>query len=117
MKKIYTLSLTALFAGCSIAPINPGAETVRLTNVEPGKECKFLGDVVGNEGDFLRGALISNANLEIGAKNDLKNKAAAMGGNVVNIITQRAGQSGGGTDFGSRQTNVTLSGNVYKCPD
>ena len=39
-----------------------------------------------------------------------------MGGNVVYIITDRAGQTGGsGGDV--RQTNVTMTGNVYRCPE
>lgn len=57
--------------------------------------------------------------LETGARNDLKNKAFDMGGNVVTILTQRAGVTGSSSYYGgsAAQTNVTLSGNVYKCPD
>nr|WP_206606114.1 DUF4156 domain-containing protein [Steroidobacter cummioxidans] len=64
------------------------------------------------------GSFITNENLETGARNDLKNKAAALGGNLVVLLTERAGQSGGfGEKGGSvEQTNVTLSGNVYRCP-
>lgn len=60
--------------------------------------------------------LITNANLETGARNDLKNKAAALGGNLVVLLTQRTGGSGG-TGGSGQQTNVTLSGNVYRCPE
>ncbi len=54
--------------------------------------------------------------METGARNDIKNKASAMGGNVVYLLTQRAGHSG---DYGgsSYQSNVTLTGNVYRCED
>ncbi len=54
--------------------------------------------------------------MEKGARNDIKNKASAMGGNVVYLLTQRAGHSG---DYGgsSYQSNVTLTGNVYRCED
>jgi hypothetical protein len=31
------------------------------------------------------------------------------------LLTQRAGQNGHG-DLGGAQTNVALSGNVYRCP-
>ena len=105
--------------GCAATALNhPDAAKIRITHVEPGKECKFLGDVTGNQGNFFTGAYTSNSNLETGARNDIKNKAAAMGGNVVAIITQRAGQTIGGNGLGAggTQTNVTLSGNVYLCP-
>ncbi len=90
---------------------------VRLTNTEP-TGCKFLGDVTGGQGNFLTGDFTSNTALETGARNDIKNKASAMGGNVVYLLTQRAGQSGGihnGSGHAA-QTNVTLTGNVYTCP-
>jgi hypothetical protein len=122
MKKITVVFLAAVVAGCAAVPINPGAERVRMTNSEPGKECKFLGDVTGSQGNFFAGPWTSNENLETGARNDIKNKATAMGGNVVSILTQRAGitGSGGGGGYGGgslQQTNVTLTGNVYRCPE
>ncbi len=94
--------------------MHPTASQVRVTNNEPGKACTFLGDVTGSQGNFLLGAITSNADLETGARNDIKNKASALGGNVVYLITQRAGQTGGKNH--QEQTNVTLSGNVYRCP-
>lgn len=116
---IITAFVASTLAGCAAVPTNPGAERIRITNVEPAKECKYLGDVTGNQGNFFTGAYTSNENLETGARNDMKNKALAMGGNVIAILTQRAGQTGGGSSggYGSSQTNVTLSGNVYKCPE
>jgi len=111
---IAILSLTA----CSAIPLQQTASNIRLTHTEPtGEHCKFLGDVTGNQGDFFTGGFTSNADLETGARNDIKNKANAMGGNVVYLLTQRAGQTGNyGDDFGgTQQTNVTLSGNVYHC--
>jgi hypothetical protein len=91
---------------------------VRITNAEPGSECKLLGEVTGSQGNAFTGAFIPNKNLETGARNDLKNKAAALGGDVVMLITQRAGQTGSFDSGGGSitQTNVTLSGNVYDCP-
>lgn len=111
---IAALTLTA----CQAIKLNPGAERVRLTHNEPGKECEFLGDITGNQGDFFTGGFTSNADLETGARNDLKNQAFNMGGNTIYILTQRAGETAsydsehGG---GSSQTNVTLTGNVYRC--
>ena len=51
--------------GCApTAIVGPAASTVRFTHNEPGAECPFLGDVTGSQGDFLRGSIIGNANLE-----------------------------------------------------
>lgn len=117
MKKLYVLLAMFTLGGCSANSLQAGADKVRLTNNEPGKECKYLGEVTGNQGNFFTGEWTSNSSLETGARNDLKNQAAGMGGNVVSLLTQRAGQTGSIYDgAGSMaQTNVTLTGNVYKC--
>jgi hypothetical protein len=116
-----TLALATVFAflaACQAIPLQPGAAQVRLTNEEP-QGCKFLGDITGNQGNALTGGFTSNRTLETGARNDIKNQAKAMGGNVVYLLTNRAGQTGsfGAGSGGSEQTNVTLSGNVYECPE
>ena len=119
MKRVARLALVAIgLAGCSAIPLQPGAEMVRVTNEEP-KGCKFLGDVTGNQGNFFTGDFTSNRTLETGARNDIKNQARALGGNVVYLLTNRAGNSGSfGENGGSiSQTNVTLSGTVYSCPE
>lgn len=114
------LSLFACVAlvGCAATPLQPGAEMVRVTNTEPDSQCKFLGDITGHQGNLFTGPFTSNENLETGARNDLKNKAAALGGNLVVLITQRAGETGSVGEAGGsvQQTNVTLTGNVYRCP-
>jgi len=119
MKKNVYFIVALLLTGCSATPLNHNALRVRITNSEPGKECKYLGDVTGSQGNFMTGGFTSNANLETGARNDIKNKAASLGGNVVAILTQRAGETG--TVYGGsgsvQQTNVTLTGNVYSCPN
>jgi hypothetical protein len=89
----------------------------QVTSTEPDSECEFLGDIAGNQGNLFTGPFISNENLETGARNDLKNKAAAVGGNLVVLITSAPVSDSAGEAGGSiLQTNVTLSGNVYRCP-
>jgi hypothetical protein len=119
MKRIILSLIAITLTGCSADSLSPGAAKVRITNNEPGKECTYLGDVTGNQGNFLTGGFTSNSNLETGARNDLKNQAVSMGGNVVSILTQRAGQTGSLYDGSgsTEQTNVTIAGNVYRCPD
>jgi len=118
MKKLLPILAALSLGACSALPFQQDASLVRLTVQEPSAEhCKFLGDVTGSQGDFFRGGFTSNADLETGARHDIKNKAHALGGNVVYLLTQRAGQTGNySQEFGgTQQTNVTLSGNIYYC--
>ena len=107
-------------AGYAAKPLNLQAQKVHLVTSEP-KDCEYLGEVTGNQGDFFTGGWTSNANLETGARNDLKNQAAQMGGNTVQLLTTRAGQTGsfgvgnGSGGGSSEQTNVTYVGTVYRC--
>ena len=113
MKIAYLIATLFIVSACSAISVNRGAELVRVTNREPGQECKFLGDVTGTQGNRFTGGFTSDANLETGARNDLKNKGFALGGNVVYLLTQRDSQTGDTRD----RKNVTLSGNVYRCPE
>ncbi len=117
MRAFLILSVIAVLSGCAAVPLKPEAQTVRFLQSEP-KGCKYLGEATGNQGNFFTGPWTSNANLETGARNRLKNKATEMGGNVIVLLTNRAGQTGSvneGTGHSS-QTNVTLTGTVYRCP-
>lgn len=53
MKKALLASLVLCLTACQAVKLDPVAQKVRLTNNEPGKECEFLGDVTGNQGDFF----------------------------------------------------------------
>lgn len=119
MRQLIFLTVAALLlAGCGATTLIPGAERVRLTRDEP-KECEYLGEVVGNQGGALTGPMTSNADLEQGAINDMKNRAFKMGGNVVYIISNRAGETGNYNrdSGGSQQTNVVYVGSVYRCAE
>jgi len=118
MKISIALLFLTTISACTAIPVQQVASHVRLTHNEPNENCTFLGDITGSQGDFFTGPFTSNADLETGARNDLKNKAMQLGGDTVYLLTQRAGQTGHfDNDFGggSQQTNVTLSGNVFKC--
>ena len=64
-------SAALVICACSATNIKRGAELVRVTNTEPGRECKFLGDVTGSQGNRFTGGFTPDANLETGARNDL----------------------------------------------
>ena len=111
MKIACLVGIVLLVCACSANNVKRGAELVRVTNTEPGRECKFLGDVTGSQGNRFTGGFTSDANLETGARNDLKNNGFELGGNVVYLLTQRDSQTGDSRD----RKNVTLTGNVYRC--
>ena len=116
MKKILSLTaLSILISSCASIPADPQTARIIASPNQVPKGCKYLGQVVGNQG-----------NLEEGAMNDLKNKAAKLGANYIQLVTNRAGvtgsmsgsfnKHGGFMSGGSEQTNVTNLGNAYFCP-
>jgi hypothetical protein len=115
MKSIILIGALLIIAGCAATELTTEGQRVRITNTEPGVDCEFLGVVTGSQGSALTGGLTSNENMETGALNDLRNKAAELGGNLILILTQRAGQTTG-KDGAGTQTNVTMTANVYRCP-
>ncbi len=127
-KTILITGIASLLVGCSSVVLEPGAHAIIASPNKAPKVCKYLGQVVGNQGNFLTGGFTSNRNLEAGAMNDLRNQAHKLGANYIQIITSRAGvtgsMSGGTLGYGSpgymsgssQQTNVTNLGNAYHCP-
>lgn len=60
-------------AGCAAVELESGAQQVRIITTEP-QGCEYLGEVTGSQGNFFTGGYTSNANLETGARNDMKNQ-------------------------------------------
>ncbi len=118
MKKVGSVvAIVLLISGCTSVPVEPQAERVIVSPDKAPKGCKYLGQVIGNQGDFFTGGFTSNKNLEEGAMNDMRNKASKMGGNYIQLVTTRAGNTGAGGYYGGgySETNVTNLGNVYHC--
>ena len=100
-----------LLAGCSAISTTPQGRSIELLTEKPTGNCQPLGDAVGSQGNWLTGDYTSNKNLLIGARHDLRNKAAKMGGNYVWV------QNSANTNaWGSKgTTNTTVLGVVYRC--
>lgn len=97
------LFLLITIIGCSTVKLRSGAEKIRLTNTEP-KNCIFLGQLHGYQDGST--VLYSRANdLEVGAENDIKNKAFELGANTIHLLS---------TGKTSRSV-FTLMGNAYNC--
>lgn len=110
---ILFVSLFSVFLiGCAAAKINPLAANIELVNEVPDKtKCVFLGEVVGSQGNWATGDFTSNKNLVIGARNELRNEAYKLGGNIVHIQDMKNTNAYG--SLGT--TNTTAIGKVYKC--
>lgn len=121
MKKtsLIIIAITGLMSGCASIQLEPQATRVIASPNAAPKGCKYVGQVVGNQGNFFTGAWTPNKNLEEGAMNDLKNQASKMGANYIQLVTTRAGNTGSvNSNYGggmSSQTNVTNLGNAYAC--
>jgi uncharacterized protein YbjQ (UPF0145 family) len=108
--------------GCKAVPLAAGAEWVIVSREAQPETCKFLGALVGQQGGAWSGSWTSNRNLAQGALNELRNQARALGANYVKLESEHAGVTGSGSTFegtgsySSAQTDVTKTGNAYKCP-
>ena len=121
LKIISIACLTFAVAGCASQGLNAQAARVIASPNPAPKGCKYLGQVVGNQGNFFTGGWTSNRNLEEGSMNDLRNQAGNLGANYVQLINSRAGETGsmssyhGNVSGGMHETNVTNVGNAYLC--
>ncbi|MFS1537506.1 MAG: DUF4156 domain-containing protein [Candidatus Phlomobacter fragariae] len=106
------LGVTVLvLAGCSTTnKITTAGEKVRFVNAQPGSECQDLGVAIGTQSNWFSGINHESSSM-CGAANDLRNKAAAMGGNVI-----YGANSALQTLFSSFiPTDSKIIGQVYKC--
>ena len=90
-----------------------------VTRTPAPSVCKFVGTLVGQQGDALTGPFTSNKALAQGAMNDMKNQAQEIGANYVVLETTTAGNtiSGSRTSMSGQQTDVTHVGNAFTCRD
>jgi hypothetical protein len=115
MKKIPKVLITVTFLtlfSCAAKTLTPGAEKIELVNELPDRsKCEYLGEIVGTQGNWFTGDFTANEDLVVGARNELRNKAFELDGNIVYI--QDLEHSSASESTGT--TNVTGIGKVYKC--
>ena len=107
---LITLALST--SGCATASLSVGGQRVEVRPQMSQEGCENLGPVFGKGGGFWGGAFISDERLMEYAVNDLRNKTATKGGNVVVYATHQ--MAGATQDHGT--TTATLSGVAYRCP-
>ncbi|WP_413735482.1 DUF4156 domain-containing protein [Sodalis sp. RH21] len=106
---------TLLLAGCSSTnQLTAGGQAVKFTDTQPGSECRAIGTVIGTQSNWLSGQGGEGSSMR-GAANDLRNKAAAMGGNVIygtsSPVSAKETYLASFVPFDSK-----IQGQVFKCP-
>ena len=101
--------LAAVTSACSTAGLSDGGAKVAAGRNAPPPGCSALGYIVGKGGGTFGGGFISNEELIEYAMNDMRNKAAELGGNYVQHDPPTLGEGDGTT------TTATMTGTAYKC--
>ncbi|WP_166296095.1 DUF4156 domain-containing protein [Photorhabdus tasmaniensis] len=87
IKVLLSASALLLLAGCTATnQLTSSGSQVRFVDTKPGSECQLLGEVAGTQSNWMTGVSNESSSMR-GAANDLRNKAAAMGGNVIYGVT------------------------------
>lgn len=107
MLKIILIScfLPLLLNGCAHSLDSKAISVNVYYSENENAHCDYKGDVIGSDGNFFTFLFISNINLTRGALNDIRNNAAAMGGDTVIIIRDQLLYT----------TTTTFVGSVYSC--
>jgi hypothetical protein len=110
-KSIIFLTLASLI-GCSANQVSKDAAHIEIVYEKPERsKCKFVGEVVGSQGNWFTGDFTSNEALVIGARNTLRNKTYELGGNIVHVQNMSNASAWGALGT----TNTTVVGKAYSC--
>lgn len=103
-----------LMAGCSSSnELSSAGQSVRFVEDKPGAECQLIGTATGKQSNWLSGQHGEEGGSMRGAATDLRNQAAAMGGNVIYGVSSPS--QGMLSSF--VPTASEMIGQVYKCPN
>jgi len=112
IKLIATLVICTSLIGCAATKVTREAQIVEIVNEKPDTDkCKFIGEIIGSQGNWFTGDFTSNKNLVIGARNELRNEAYKLGANIVYIQDMKNTNADG--SLGT--TNTTAVGKAYRC--
>lgn len=108
LSMILFLLSSVFFFGCSAKQLTPQGNTVVASYQQPVGNCKELGIVTGGQDNFWSGDFTSNHEMVQGGINEVRNRAAEMGG--THVVIQRTD-----TAQNIMMTAVTVVGTVYQC--
>ncbi len=111
------VTLATCIAGCAATPLqSPAAASIMVTRNPPGRECRFLGEVSGSQGNFLTANLTKDQYLVEGARNQMRDAAYELGANYVQIELENPSENTADDSLGGVYSS-TVIGNAYFCPD
>lgn len=113
LKRLMILSVALVLAGCSTTAVQLSQEgqQVRFVDKRPEMGCSYLGSITGEQSNWLLGQQSPARNSLRGAANDLRNRAAKMGGNLVyNAQTPAINRVSSFVPIATKMT-----GQVYRC--
>lgn len=113
MKHLKIAVLLLLICSCAAKKLNPGAEKIAIVGDLLTKNCDFLGEVVGTQGNWWTDDVTSTKNKMVGSRNEMRNQALALGADTILILESRNTESA----LSFSVTNVTVIGNAYNCKD
>ena len=104
---VLSIFVIFLLSGCSAKNIlTSDAKNVRIYDRLPTNiNCEYIDEIIGSEADLITFFFMSNRDITAGARADLRNQAARLGGNAVEVQT---------ADF-MYTTSTTFIGHVYNC--
>lgn len=112
LKHLFPILAATFLAGCAAKPILEEAQHIEIVNEAPDRtKCQLLGEITGSQGNWFTGDFTSNKNLVVGARNELRNQAHKLGGNMVHMQDMKNASAWG--SLGT--TNTTAVGKVYRC--
>jgi hypothetical protein len=111
------LTLPILAAGCAAAPLQaPAAANVLVTRNAPAPDCKFVGEVLGSQGNFWTAEFTSDEDLIRGARNRMRDLAFNLGANFVQLELESQSHNTADASLGGVYSSVVV-GNAYICPN
>lgn len=111
--KIFILSFTIFFLiGCAANKLNNNAAALINPDQKIPNGCVLVGQVDGSQGNLITQNFTSGENFDTGATNELRNNAAELGANYVQVVTAHADTN----MFGGKMSTTNI-GNAYKCSE
>lgn len=113
-KLMVLLFVSAVLSGCAAIEPLPGSQGIVISKQAAPADCELLGEVMGSQGNLVTADFTSDKNLIAGARNDMRNKALALGANYIVLETESHSQNTGETGTGGT-FSVVVIGNAYRC--
>lgn len=109
-------SLGAVLSGCSpVTPLTPEAENVMIADGSHLPQCRDLGHITTYDTNGSSVAYTSHELLQENQTNQLKNKTAHLGGNVL-VITKHSTTYVSSKE-GALVDTHSMEGDAYFCPN